>query len=754
MSGTVALSPAETSGSTRDRWAGESWRPVGNRVRWQTLSSHPEVVDLTLGWIRLAITALVLSGVFAVLVAMARTPLVEWIAGRSYLYTALVAHVTFSLNIWLLSFVAALWVSVAGSSRAGLAARLGRPGLTLSWTGVAVAAMVPMMGIGQPVMADYIPILEHPLFLLGLAAFFAGIALTAVGFLFATSGTPVREAVEVHALRISAAAYLLALAAIPLAALRGGIADHATLVWGAGHVLQLVNGAALVGAWWMLVPGMGQKSAGPIRASLWAFLVAMAIILLLYGSPIGWEALSPWFWIGVGFPIVTAWVVVLSAAVLRLRRREMSSRQVTPLLFSLALFAAGGLITLAGLGNDTRVTAHYHGTVGAVTMAFMGLTYQLFAALNIEVTWRKLSRLQPYLYGCGLLLLVVGLFWAGEAGTPRKLFEAIPKDPSLLAASAVLGTGALGTVVGGIAFILAVGVALLRALPAGSRAPQREPVMVAAKKVAFAIVQSVAQSTAAAPRFWAIGLLSLALVLVGVGLAFGHKDAPAPPLRLTDQWGQSASLDDLRGREIILTFLYTNCPDTCPLYLSNIARALKGDATGAGISKAEPAVVVVTVDPDRDTVARLREFSQAWLPQWIFLTGSYQEVSRVWSTYGISVEKQPTGHSSEVSDGYSVLHSAKVAIIDERGRLASELFGTWQPETLAQSLANAEQGLARPGRMDMLAALGNLLQRCGAFAAANPVLFMGLVMAVMLPGLALPAYMLHTFLGRAAQKGG
>jgi hypothetical protein len=139
---------------------------------------------LMLSFLRLAVAALLVSGVFVVLVAIARTPLVELITGRGYLYTALVGHVVFALDIWLLSFAAVLWVLGMAHSGA-LPARIVGLGAVLAALGSALLAAVPLAGLGQPIMADYVPVLVHPVFLLGFGLFFAGIALPAVALLAA-----------------------------------------------------------------------------------------------------------------------------------------------------------------------------------------------------------------------------------------------------------------------------------------------------------------------------------------------------------------------------------------------------------------------------------------------------------------------------------------------------------------------------------------------------------------------------------------
>ncbi len=102
------------------------------------------------------------------------------------------------------------------------------------------------------------------------------------------------------------------------------------------------------------------------------------------------------------------------------------------------------------------VPAHYHAVlVGGVTTAFMGLTYRLLAETG-KIAWPRLAAVQPWLYGVGMLLMIIGMNWAGSSGAPRKTF-----DPALGAAAArwvtpmnLMGLGGVVAVVGGAAFVL------------------------------------------------------------------------------------------------------------------------------------------------------------------------------------------------------------------------------------------------------------------------------------------------------------
>jgi heme/copper-type cytochrome/quinol oxidase subunit 1 len=100
--------------------------------------------------------------------------------------------------------------------------------------------------------------------------------------------------------------------------------------------------------------------------------------------------------------------------------------------------------------------------VGAVTLAYMGL-----APLLLEISGRRLwsarvARWQPYLYGLGLLGIMAGMHWAGGHGAPRKTFGFTWADAQALIAMNLMGLGSLLAILGGLAFVLNVGIPLAR----------------------------------------------------------------------------------------------------------------------------------------------------------------------------------------------------------------------------------------------------------------------------------------------------
>jgi len=134
---------------------------------------------------------------------------------------------------------------------------------------------------------------------------------------------------------------------------------------------------------------------------------------------------------------------------------------------------------------------------------------------------------------------------------------------------------------------------------------------------------------------------------------------PAPNFRLTDQSGQPVSLSQFKGKPVVLTFLYTHCPDQCPL----TAEKLHAVMLNLGSAAHSVAVLAVSTDPKGDTRAAVLNFSQAHRMEnyWHFLMGTESQLSPVWSSYSVFAAPTPT------STGGSVAHTTAVYVIDKQG---------------------------------------------------------------------------------------
>ncbi|MFN3742766.1 MAG: SCO family protein [Anaerolineales bacterium] len=135
----------------------------------------------------------------------------------------------------------------------------------------------------------------------------------------------------------------------------------------------------------------------------------------------------------------------------------------------------------------------------------------------------------------------------------------------------------------------------------------------------------------------------------------------APDFTLQAADGRMVSLRDFRGKYVLLYFGYTFCPDVCPASLGNLAVALRR----LGEKANQVQVIMISVDPERDTPEKMAEYVSHFHPSFIGLSGDAQEIARVAALYGIFYEKQEVESSAE----YLVNHTATIMVIDREGRL-------------------------------------------------------------------------------------
>ena len=148
----------------------------------------------------------------------------------------------------------------------------------------------------------------------------------------------------------------------------------------------------------------------------------------------------------------------------------------------------------------------------------------------------------------------------------------------------------------------------------------------------------------------------------------------APDFRLTDQFGQPVALSQFKGKPVVLTFLYTHCPDQCPLTaekLHSTVQELGKDAQNVGI-------IAVSTDPQRDTTVAAMDFSRAHSMQnsWHYLVGSRSALQPIWNDYHIYAQPQQQ----------TVNHSLGLFLIDRQGHERIFLGNDFTPTQLTHDL--------------------------------------------------------------------
>ena len=180
---------------------------------------------------------------------------------------------------------------------------------------------------------------------------------------------------------------------------------------------------------------------------------------------------------------------------------------------------------------------------------------------------------------------------------------------------------------------------------------------------------------------WILPALALALMVAmacsGEATFQGRElDSPdiAPPFQLQDQFSNPVSLSDFAGKVVVLSFLYTYCPDICPITTETLRRTY--ELLGNEVSDVQ--FLAISVDPPRDTVERAYEYSQerGMLDRWHYLVGTEEQLAPIWRNYWLDPSSghqngdegsHSDGSQKEENGGYLVNHGAPVLLIDRDG---------------------------------------------------------------------------------------
>jgi cytochrome c oxidase subunit I len=432
---------------------------------------------LALGWLWLCVLSLLGAGVFSVLLVAARTPFlsahIPWI---DFFHSALVVHVNLSVLVWSLSFGGILWSLNQRPGRAGLA----WAALVLACLGAVIIILSPFVRDAQPLMSNYVPVLQHPVFFTGLALFAAGFSLLVLNsMIFMAPVGPWMSARGALRFGLNAAAVSAAVAMIcflwsylQMPAYLMGQSFFELLFWGGGHVLQFTFTLLMLVCWLWLSRAAGLKPVASPRVVLFILFVGLACVFV---SPLIYLAypltaaehvlLFTWLMRWGGSLATLPLALALLLALLQYggeSTRELQARSA--LQCSLFLFGIGGAIGFLISGSNVTIPAHYHGSIVGITLAMMGVCYVLLPQLGFPLRNPRLAIWQPVVYGGGQLLHVAGLVWSGGYGVQRKVAGAEQGLDSLerVLGMGLMGLGGLASSIGGLLFLVIVLRALTR----------------------------------------------------------------------------------------------------------------------------------------------------------------------------------------------------------------------------------------------------------------------------------------------------
>jgi hypothetical protein len=429
-------------------------------------------------WLGLALGVLTLAGLFSLVVVIGRMPPFDrLVTDPLFFKRGLVVHVNLALVAWFYSFVAALLFFLPGRSAPS---RLARHSVHVSAFGVAMMLLAAGMPGSQPILSNYIPMIDHWLFGVGQIFFAAGVLTSFISRRLLTARTASGGFFEIPSaaqMGLRCTAVVLVLAALTFAITSMRITPdlpidvyYELLFWGGGHVLQLCCSIAMISVWLILLHSSLGRS--PISERTAAILFGAMVVPWL-ASPIlamlgtwspgyrdGFTFLMRW----AIFPVLGLFMVACFRLLLvefragRIGVGSLSDPRISGFLVSALLTLLGFALGAGIRGSNTMIPAHYHASIGGITAAFMTVTYVMLRAFGFSISTRRLRRAaawQPAIYGVGQMVFASGFALAGIYGMSRKAYGAEQAGRGLgeSIGLGVMGVGGLIAVVGGLLFL-------------------------------------------------------------------------------------------------------------------------------------------------------------------------------------------------------------------------------------------------------------------------------------------------------------
>lgn len=427
--------------------------------------SSPQQVSIVRKWLALAIASLLAAGVFSLLLVMSRTPgvqsIIPWI---DFFHVALVVHVDLSVLIWFLSMAACFWCL----SQPNSGGRIDRLAWYLAVLGTVILVLCPFFGVGEPLLNNYVPVLQHPVFYLALIIFCSGImiqSITRISSLFRSGVQRVGLSLSIGLSSLPAMfSFIAVFASFMLIPVQyEGEYYFELLFWGGGHTLQFTHTLLLLVAWLILASACGaplqitQKTLKLLSIFVVLPVVWVPVIYLMHEIDSPQYRLQFTSLMTYGGLACLPLGLLAAKSILSIGDVNSATRPLkSALIASVILFTAGGIIGFLIEGVNVVIPAHYHGSIVGVTLSFMGLAYWLLPKLGLGRADSKMAAIQPYVYGGGQLMHILGLAWSGGYGVQRKTAGAaqgLDRLPEILGMG-MMGLGGLISTIGGLLFLI------------------------------------------------------------------------------------------------------------------------------------------------------------------------------------------------------------------------------------------------------------------------------------------------------------
>lgn len=403
-------------------------------------------------YLYLAIFSLALAGIYSIFLVLLRTPALSKFFAAEVFRSALVIHVNLSVLVWMLSVCAALWFAFHQRSE-NFDYYIKFSNYT-SWIGVILMFLAPLFADTKPILNNYVPMLDNWCFIAGLVIFISGIFVAGF-FAMAMHFNMALDTISVgnicSALIIFSAFTSCWFSYLALDKLLYPLDLHfyyEMFFWSGGHILQFCFVEIMMIVQILLLENILSKKLRYHNIYKALLVLNFLLILPAFYAHFAYTIDSPEFleFFSLHMKYCAGLAPTIMFIVLLSEYRHRTSTANNCFIVSAILFFLGGIIGILISGINVTIPAHYHGSIVGITIALMGYIYM---ALEID---NKYSFYQPYIYGGGQIIHIMGLAWSGGYGVMRKLPGGILPVKAKIAMG-VMGFGGLLAVIGGLMFV-------------------------------------------------------------------------------------------------------------------------------------------------------------------------------------------------------------------------------------------------------------------------------------------------------------
>lgn len=422
--------------------------------------------SLVRNWLVLAVSAIAGAGIYSLPPVIFRGPMFKDILPVEAIFaSSLVVHVDLSVLVWMLA-MGSMLLSQFADSRYNI---FYKSSFYAAVLGTLLVALAPLTGNLSPLKNNYIPVLQNPVFFMGLGLFVTSIVMHILLSITAYKkmlSTPIGYGIYIAALTILVAVVCFIIAGVKAPAFdyTDPTSFYEFLFWGGGHILQMSYTTLVMVAWFILLEASGYKNILPQRLMYILFGINLLVCLpapFFYLSENHTTIFAAHMRHALGLSPLVAGIAVIYSIISSKRNKESECQLAPFIILSILLFGYGGALAYMISGTNVTIPAHYHGSIVGITIGFMGLVYYFMPKVGFRRPTGLAARTQPYVYGVGQAMHITGLAVMGGYGALRKDAASSQNIDTMLGKALFFSGGSLA-IAGGIMFVVVIFMAMRR----------------------------------------------------------------------------------------------------------------------------------------------------------------------------------------------------------------------------------------------------------------------------------------------------